>query len=90
MDRRGVARVRKIVPVGVVASLLFCAPLQLAAQERESAAARIPAIAWLTSLWSDLTVGFAGEPVSAQPEPELPAANKENGCAVDPNGGCGG
>ena len=90
MNRMGVARVRKIVSFNIVAFLLFCAPLQLAAQERESQAAKLPTIAWLTTLWSDLTTWLAGEQVSTQPEPELPAAGRDNGCAVDPHGGdCG-
>lgn len=90
MNRRGVARVRKIVPVSAVAFLLFCVPLQLAAQERESQAhAKLPAIAWFTDLWSDFTAWLAGEPVSTPSQPE-PPANRDNGCAIDPHGGdCG-
>lgn len=92
MNRRGVARVRKIVPISTVALLLFCAPLQLAAQERESqAAAKLPAITWLTDLWSDFTAWLAGEPVPTPSQPEPPAANRDSGCTVDPHGGdCGG
>jgi hypothetical protein len=90
MNRMAVARVRKIVPISAVAFLLFCAPLQLAAQETP-VAERGSVIAWFSSLWSDLTGWLAGEPVPTQPQPEPPGANRDNGCAVDPHGGdCGG
>jgi hypothetical protein len=92
MNRMGVARVRKIVPISTVTFLLFFAPLQLASQEREfQAHAKLPAVAWLTALWSDLTAWLAGEPVPTPSQPEPPAGNRDSGCTVDPHGGdCGG
>ena len=90
MNRTPVASAEKILSIGILALLLFCAPMHLAAQERETRATdQSPALAWFTSLWSDLTAWLTGEVMP--PQPELPPGNNaENGCAIDPNGGCGG
>ena len=76
--------VRKIVPVSIIAAFLFCTPLQLTAQERESRpATKLPAITWLTTLWSDLTTWLVGEVPSHPPVPD-------DACSIDPWGGCRG
>ena len=86
MNRMRVASVHKIVPVAALAVLLFCTPLQLAAQEREPrAAAQVSTMEWFASLWSELAVWLAGEA-----QPDQPTENLENGCIVDPHGGCWG
>ncbi len=83
MNRMRVALVHKIVPVSVVAFLLFCTPLPLAAQERESRAADQVVIAWFSGLWSDLTAWLAGAVETPQPPP---GSFHDGRCAVDPNG----
>ena len=89
MNRMRVAPVHKIMAVGVVvAFLLLGTPLHLAAQEKESRAAdQVSLIEWFTSLWSDLAT-WLGEGVAPQ-QPDPPTTNLDNGCAVDPHGGCG-
>lgn len=90
MNRMRVALVHKIALLSV-AILLFCTPLQLAAQE-SPAADRISVIEWFDSLWGDLAAWLAGELAPTPPRPELPSestGDDDNGCAIDPNGGCG-
>lgn len=88
MNRMRAPLVRKIVPLGI-AVLLLCLPLQLAAQAKESSAVdQVSPIAWFASLWSDLTIWLADEPPPPTPEPPS-ESNGDNGCAIDPNGGCG-
>ncbi len=92
MNRMRVALVHKIVPASVVAFLLFCTPLQLVAQEREprATAAQVSMIEWFSGLWSDLTAWLAGGVVSSTQLEPPPQSTSDNGCAVDPHGGCGG
>lgn len=86
MHRKGVAFVQKIVPVSIIAILLLCAPLHLAAQERESPQAQASVFEWFASLWSDFAVWLAGEVI---PDPKT--TGTDGGGCLDPNGGwCGG
>lgn len=88
MNRMRVAPVHKIMAVGVVAFLLLGTPLHLAAQEREAPAIHgVSAIDWLAGILNDLTAWLGGEVVPQQPDP--PITNLDNGCIVDPHGGCG-
>ena len=93
---------RKVVTASTVAFLLVCVPTQLAAVEKEApAAGELAVLAWLSSLWSDLTAWFAEldtdhgcavDPhggCGSQPEPPT-ELDTDNGCVVDPHGGCGG
>jgi hypothetical protein len=82
--------VRKVVSSGALALLLTCAPMALAAQEKEAPAPRqVSVVEWFSSLWSDVTAwvtgggGAGGKPAAATSDSDL-------GCAVDPHGGCGG
>jgi hypothetical protein len=84
MVRMRVALVHKIVSISIVAFLLLCTPLQLAAQEKAPRAAdQATAIAWLASLWNDFAAWLAG----AVP---VPPPSLENACSIDPWGGCHG
>lgn len=89
MHRMRVAFVHKIVPLGVVAFLLFGAPLQLAAQESEAPVAeRVSVIEWFSGAWSELATWLASDaPTSPRPESTVQA---DSGCTVDPHGRCGG
>lgn len=79
---------RKILFTSIVATLLLCAPMQLVAQERESpAAAKASVIEWASGLWSNLTALLTGGAPAPRP---TPTTDTDNGCAVDPHGGCGG
>jgi len=90
MNRMRVALVHKIVPVSVVAFLLFCTPLQLVAQEREprAAAAQVSMIEWFSSLWSDLTAWLASGVLP--PPPDQTTNSLDDACSIDPWGGCHG
>jgi len=89
MNRLRFSLVRNVLSSSVLAILLLGTPMQLAAQEREAPATpRASAIEWFSGLWSDLTAWFAGG-VTTPPRP-APPAEPDNGCAIDPNGGCGG
>lgn len=93
MNRMRVALVHKIVPISVLAFLLLCTPLQLAAQEKAPRAAdhQAPMLEWIAGLWSDVTAWLNGELAPTPPHPEQPSESRgENSCAIDPNGGCGG
>lgn len=84
--------VRNIVCAGVVASLFFGAPMQLAAQERESSAApRASVMEWVSGIWNDLTALFMGRcAVDPNGCPIDPVPATDGRCAVDPNGCSGG
>ena len=87
MNRMRVVPVHKIVLAGAVAFLLLGTPLHLGAQEREAAAAEhVSVIGWLSGLWNDLTA-WLSEGVVPQ-RPNQPTDNLQNGCIVDPHGGC--
>jgi hypothetical protein len=79
----------KILTTGAIAGLLFCAPMHLAAQEREALTAKqYPALEWLSGLWHAIAIQLTLAPA---PQPEPPSqSTPDNGCAIDPNGGCGG
>jgi hypothetical protein len=91
MVRMRVALVHKIVPVSVLAVLLFCTPLQLTAQERAPRAAdhQTSVIEWASSLWNDLAAWLTGDILPAPPDTEPSDSRTDNSCAIDPNGGCG-
>lgn len=77
-------RRRKILTTSVVAALLLCAPLQLAAEERAApAAGRAAVFDWLAGLWSELAARLASEEV---PPPARSGATIDGSCAVDPFG----
>lgn len=80
---------RRLLLSCVIALALAAVPAHLAAEEsRPLAADRSSALGWLSELWNELTALFAGS-VPAKPEPP-PESTTDNGCAVDPHGGCGG
>jgi len=93
--------VPKVVSAGVLAMMLLGSPLPLAAQEGEHARARAFALAWVTSVWSDLTSWLAldvdgrcavdpdGCPGGMAP-PTPPEAVVDGRCGLDPNGCPGG
>lgn len=87
----GRSAVRKVLASGALTTLLMCAPMQLAAQEREAPiASHGAAIEWFAGVWGDLTAWLTGGAVPSRPRPELPAETQgDNGCAVDPHGVCG-
>ncbi len=90
----GRSSVCKVLSSGALAILLMCAPMQLAAQEavREREAPTVvtgSVLEWFAGLWSDVTAWFTGG-VVPRPEPPPPQSTPDNGCAIDPNGGCGG
>ena len=88
MNRLRLSLVRNILSASVLAIFLLGAPMKLAAQERESPAApRASVIEWVSSLWSDLTALLTGGAPAPRPGP---TTETDNGCAVDPHGGCGG
>lgn len=89
MNRLQLSLVRNVLSASVVAILLLAAPVQLAAQERESpTASRASMNEWFSSLWTDLT-GWLTSGVVPRPAPPS-QSTPDNGCAIDPNGGCGG
>jgi hypothetical protein len=77
------------VLVTVALVLLLAAALPLAAMEREAPAAnKSSAHDLLSGFWNYFTVWFSGGVI---PVPEPPSqSTTDNGCAVDPHGGCGG
>jgi len=84
---------RKVLIASAIAILLACVPSHLAAQERDSPKeVQSSVLGWFSGLWSDLARLFAGEdvPIPPRPEPPLPTDQTDNGCIVDPHGGCGG
>ena len=90
MNRMGSPFVQKIVPVSVIAVLLFCTPLHLAAQERESPHTQAPVVEWFASLWSNVAAWLTGGALpDPKPTPGGPSTSDGGGC-LDPNGGCGG
>jgi hypothetical protein len=91
MNRVGRSSVQKVLTSGALTLLLFCAPTLLAAQERGvPTAGQLSVLDWCASLWSDLTTWLTGGAASSpRPEPP-PQSTSDNGCAVDPHGGCGG
>ena len=86
----------KVFASSALALLLLGAPLQLAAIERETqreapAAAQASTLGWFAGLWSGLTAWFTEAVVAEPPQSEPPPqSTTDNGCAVDPHGGCGG
>jgi len=92
MTRLGHALVRKVLSSGTLALLLLCVPLQLAAQERATPiAGHSTVFESLAGLWGNFTVWLTGGVVPSPPRPEPPPESQtDNGCAVDPHGGCGG
>jgi hypothetical protein len=94
MILRSRSLVRKVLSSGVLAILLLCAPLQLAAQEavqdREApAAAKVSALAWFSGFWSDLTAWLTGGVVlDSKPTPGGGGSNTDSGGCLDPHGGC--
>jgi hypothetical protein len=87
MNRMRAPFVSKIVFASVIAVLLCCAPLQLAAQEREPRATDHAAvITWLSGLWNDLIPWLADE--VPPPGPEQPTENLDGACSIDPWGIC--
>lgn len=90
MSRMRFSLNHKILTASAVAILLLCAPLHLAAQEREApSGGHVSALEWFSGLWSDLTAWFSGEVKPPLPEPPSETQG-DNGCAVDPHGVCGG
>lgn len=86
MIRLRLSFVRNVLSTSVVAILLLGAPMQVAAQERESPAVeRAPMIEWFSGVWSDLTALFMGRcAVDPNGCPTSPVVDGR--CAVDPNG----
>jgi hypothetical protein len=96
MILRSRSLVRKVISSSVLAILLLCAPLQLAAheavQEREApAAAKVAELAWFSGLWSDLTAWFTGGvALDPKPTPGGGGSDTDGGGCLDPlGGGCG-
>lgn len=91
MTRLRRSLVRKVLSSSALVLLLMCAPLQLAAQGRETTAAQGSMLAWFAGFWADLTAWFVSGVVPPPPRPEPPPeSTSDNSCAIDPNGGCGG
>lgn len=74
--------VYRILAAGVVAMFLLCAPVQLAAMEKE-APATDRAIEWLSGVWEDLATWWAEKTVLPPPEN---LGEDDGGCWIDPNG----
>ncbi len=83
---------RKVLTASAVAIVLASVPSHLAAQDGPAATeVRASMLGWFTSIWGDLTAWLAGEVAPAPPQPEwLSQSQADNGCIVDPHGGCGG
>jgi hypothetical protein len=80
---------RRLLLSCVIALILASVPAHLAAEESRSFVAdRSSPLGWLAERWNELAALFAGS-VPAKPEPP-PESTIDNGCAVDPHGGCGG
>ena len=92
MTRLRCSLAREVLSSGALALLLMCVPLQLAAQEKGTpTAAHGSVLEWFTGLWSDLNAWFTDQVIPAPPRPDPPPqSTTDNGCAIDPNGGCGG
>lgn len=95
MILRSRSLVRKVISSSALAILLLCAPLQLAAQEKERDAHAVvtgSTLKWFAGLLGDLTAWFTGE-VILDPNPtpgEGGSSNTDGGGCLDPNGRCGG
>ena len=77
-------RNRKILTLSLVAALLLCVPLHLAAEDRAApTAGRAAVLEWLAGFWGELTGWLAGEVV---PPSAGPGATTQGSCAVDPFG----
>ena len=88
MIRLRLSFVRNILSAGVLAVLLLGAPMQIAAQERESPeVSRASMFEWASGIWSDFTAWFTGGAVPTPPSGD--PITIQGTCAVDPNGGCG-
>ena len=89
MNRLRLSLVRNVLSASAIAILLLSAPAQLVAQERESLITpRASVIEWFSGVWNDLTTWFTGGVTT--PARPAPPAEPDNGCAIDPNGSCGG
>lgn len=88
--------VRKVFSSSVLATLLLCAPLQLAAQDTvqdraAQAAVQGSVLDWFAGFWSDLTALFtSGEVPAPKPGPTGTGEEADGGGCLDPHGGCGG
>jgi hypothetical protein len=88
MHRTQVASLHKILPIVTLAVLLFCNPLLAGQKKDPRVAGQVSAIEWLASVWSDLSAWLTDGLV---PIPEPPSQEDlDNGCIVDPHGGCRG
>lgn len=80
-------RRRKVWAACVVAAMMLCAPMQLAAEERAASTASHGAVlAWFAGLWSELAAWLADDVVP----PAGAGATTQGSCAVDPFGCPGG
>ena len=80
----------KLVPVCVIAVLLFCTPLQLAGQPQESPRADLHA-SWPATFWAALA--YLVEAIFAadqKPTPPPATTGADCGAGIDPTGGCRG
>jgi hypothetical protein len=89
MNRTPVASLHKILPIATLTVLLFCAPLLAAPEKEPRSTHQVSTIEWITGLWGDLTGWLVGELVPTPPR-QPSEIRGDNGCAIDPNGGCGG
>ena len=84
--------VRKVLASGALSLVLLSgAPLAAIEMEKGEAAPQAAASGWLTDLWSGLTAWLT-EAIVATPPPGVPPSQGtvDNGCIVDPHGGCRG
>lgn len=88
MSRVRLTFIHKILTASALAILLST---PLTAMEREAPAASQASVhEWFTGLWTHLTAWLTGEVVPTPPAETPPQSTTDNGCAIDPNGGCGG
>ena len=82
---------RKVLASSALSLLLLSGAPLAAMEEKREAAPQAAAFGWLTDLWAGLTTWLT-EAVVATPPPGVPPSQGtvDNGCAVDPLGGCGG
>ena len=82
---------RKVLTACAVIALVSL-PAHLAAQEKAApSVVGVSLPGWLSSLWGDFAAWLAGAVAPAPPQPEwLFQGATDNGCLIDPHGGCGG